>query len=148
MDFYTPCTVLCLYMLTDLVTKQACQLTGSVPLSSPLFLLFPLSLCPVQSPPSPILSFPSVPPHLTHTEVLDFTASSGEIVIQPNTTQYDLKVEIIDDAIREDTEEFEVGISTSGTGSAVTVITMGIKTARIAIIDDDSECMVSHLTWN
>lgn len=78
------------------------------------------------------------------TEVLDFAASSGEIVIQPNTTRYDLEVTIINDAIREDAEEFEVGISTSGTGSAVTVITMGIRTARVAIIDDDSECMVPH----
>ena len=74
------------------------------------------------------------------TEALDFAVTTGEIVIPSNTTQYDLEVEIINDAIREGREEFEVVISVSGSGAAVTLITLGIKTARIAIIDDDSEC--------
>lgn len=74
------------------------------------------------------------------TEVLDFAVFTREVVIPSNTTQYDLKVEIINDAIREGAEEFEVVTSVSGSGPAVTLISMGIKTARIAIIDDDCEC--------
>lgn len=80
---------------------------------------------------------------LIWTEALDFVAPTDTIVIQSNTTQYDLKVKIINDAIREGAEEFEVVIFVSGSGMVVTVISMGITTARVAIIDDDCECAVT-----
>ena len=80
---------------------------------------------------------------------MDFVVPTDKIVIQSNTTHYDLEVKIINDAIREGAEEFEVVVFVSGSGIAVAVISMGIKSARVAIIDDDCECVVApcDLCW-
>ena len=71
------------------------------------------------------------------------------VVIQSNTTHYDLEVKIINDAIREGAEEFEVVVFVSGSGMAVAMISMSISSARVTIIDDDCECVVTpwDLCW-
>ena len=72
---------------------------------------------------------------------IDFRQFSGELVIPPNSESHSLVIAIVDDSIRERTENFQVVFSLVSAGTVTASLDTVATTASVNIIDDDSECL-------